>query len=34
VLQKDTRNSAGDAIANVKFFWNDIVHAESSAYAH
>jgi len=29
-----TRNSLGDGIANVNFFYDDIVHVEASAYAH
>jgi len=27
------RNSSGDEIANVNFFYDDIVHVEASAYA-
>jgi len=32
VAQKD-KNSSGDEIANVNFFYN-IAHVEASAYAH
>ena len=28
------KNSAGDEIANVNFFYDNIVHVEASAYAH
>jgi len=28
------KNSSEDEIANVNFFYDDIVHAEASAYAH
>jgi len=28
------KNSAGDEIANMNFFCDDIVHVEESAYAH
>ena len=28
------KNSPGDEIANVNVFYEDIVHAEASAYAH
>jgi len=28
------KNSSGDEIANVNFFYDDIVHVEASAYAH
>jgi len=27
------KNSSGDEIANVNFFYDDIVHVEASAYA-
>ena len=30
----DNKNSSGDEIANVNFFYDDIVHVEVSAYAH
>jgi len=28
------KNSPGDEIANVNFFYDNIVHVEASAYAH
>jgi len=28
------KNSSGDEIANMNFFYNNIVHVEASAYAH
>jgi len=28
------KNSSGDEIANVNFFYDDIVHVQASAYAH
>jgi len=28
------KNSSGDEIANVNFFYDDIVHVEASACAH
>jgi len=28
------KNSSGDEIANINFFYDDIVHVEASAYAH
>ena len=28
------KNSSGDEIANVNFFYDDIVHVQTSAYAH
>ena len=31
---KEDKNSSGDEIANVNFFYDDIVHVEASAYAH
>ena len=33
LLVDETRNSSGDEIANVNFFYN-IAHVEASAYAH
>ena len=32
-LAKQNKNSSGDEIANVNFFYN-IAHVEASAYAH
>jgi len=34
VTGNKTRNSSGDEIANVNFFYDDIVHAEATACAH
>ena len=34
IKQQITRNSSGDEIANVNFFYDDVVHVEASAYAH
>jgi len=31
-VEERTRNSSGDEIANVNFFYDDIVHVEASAY--
>jgi len=31
---EDDKNSSGDEIANVNFFYDDIVHVVASAYAH
>jgi len=31
---QETRNSSGDEIKNVNFFYDDIVHVEACAYAH
>jgi len=28
------KNSSGDEIVNVNFFYDDIVHVEARAYAH
>jgi len=28
------KNSSGDEIANVKFFYDNMIHVEASAYAH
>jgi len=28
------KNSSGDEIANVNFFYDNIAHVEASAYAH
>jgi len=33
MLTSDNKNSSGDEIANVNFFYN-IAHVEASAYAH
>jgi len=33
ILSKVDKNSSGDEIANVNFFYN-IAHVEASAYAH
>ena len=33
VTTSDNKNSSGDEIANVNFFYN-IAHVEASAYAH
>jgi len=33
VIVKEYKNSSGDEIANVNFFYN-IAHVEASAYAH
>jgi len=33
-MQCDNKNSSGDDIANVNFFYDGIVHVEASAYAH
>ena len=30
----NTKNASGDETENVNFFYDDIVHAEASAYAH
>jgi len=32
--QLNNKNSSADEIANVNFFYDDIVHVEASAYAH
>jgi len=31
---KVNKNSSGDEIANVNFFYDGIVHVQASAYAH
>jgi len=31
---KQDDNSSGDEIANMNFFYHNIVHVEASAYAH
>jgi len=33
-LVTDYKNSSGDEIANVNFFYDDIVHVQASVYAH
>jgi len=33
-LDKLYKNSSGDEIANVNFFYDDIVYVQPSAYAH
>jgi len=33
-LAKYYKKSSGDEIANVNFFYDDIIHVEASAYAH
>jgi len=34
ILQQYNKNSSGDEIANMNFFYDNIVHVEASAYAH
>jgi len=32
--RKYYKNSPGDEIANVNFFYDDIIHVQANAYAH
>jgi len=33
-LLYDNKNSSADEIANMNYFYNDIIHVQASAYTH